>query len=68
LRNSNFKAIAIVVPVGFFYALAAAFHINGDEAAIDFILVASFILSVITSAAFFMVAERFVQKTLSMAA
>lgn len=56
------------MPVGFFYALAAAFHINGDEAAIDFILVASLILSVITSAAFFMVAERFVQKTLSMAA
>ncbi|MGJ0480347.1 hypothetical protein [Pantoea agglomerans] len=43
------KAIAVIVPVTFFYAIAGIFNINGDEATIDFVLTANIILSVIMS-------------------
>jgi len=43
------KAIAVIVPVTFFYAIAGIFNISGDEATIDFVLTANIILSVIMS-------------------
>lgn len=43
------KAIAVIVPVTFFYAIAGIFNTSGDEATIDFVLTANIILSVIMS-------------------
>jgi len=43
------KAIAVIVPVTFFYTIATIFDINGDEATLDFVLTANIILSVIMS-------------------
>lgn len=44
------KAIASFVPVFAFYAVANALGIHGDEAVIDFLLIANLSLSVILSA------------------
>ncbi|MDH1168256.1 hypothetical protein [Pantoea agglomerans] len=45
------KAIAVIVPVTFFYAIAGFFNINGDEATLDFVLTANILISVIMSVA-----------------
>lgn len=45
------KAIAVIVPVTFFYGIASFFNINGDEAITDFLLTASIIFSVMMSVA-----------------
>ncbi|MGC0877714.1 hypothetical protein WKG84_09365 [Pantoea agglomerans] len=45
------KAIAVIVPVTFFYAIAGFFNINGDEATLDFVLTANILISIIMSVA-----------------
>ncbi|TDY83281.1 UNVERIFIED_ORG: hypothetical protein C7429_101777 [Pantoea allii] len=45
------KAIAVIVPVTFFYAIAGFFNINGDEATLDFVLSANILISIIMSVA-----------------
>lgn len=56
------KAIAVIVPVTFFYAIASIFNINGDEAIIDFVLTANIILSVIMSFTLVWVLKGFFRK------
>lgn len=46
------KAIAVIVPVTFFYDIASFFNINGDEAITDFVLTACISLSVMMSVAY----------------
>ncbi|MDQ1211996.1 hypothetical protein [Pantoea anthophila] len=56
------KAIAVIVPVTFFYVIASIFNISGDEATIDFVLTANIILSVIMSFALVWVLKGFFRK------
>ncbi|MEN4830333.1 hypothetical protein [Pantoea vagans] len=56
------KAIAVIVPVTFFYAVAGFFNINGDEAIIDFVLSANIIISIIMSVALLWVLKGFFKK------
>lgn len=56
------NAIAVIVPVTLFYAIASIFNINGDEATIDFVLTANIILSVIMSFTLVWVLKGFFRK------
>ncbi|MEN4647042.1 hypothetical protein ABEG74_22630 [Pantoea agglomerans] len=56
------KAVAVIVPVTFFYSLASLFNISGDEATIDFVLTANIILSVIMSFALVWLLKGFFRK------
>ncbi|MFE0584473.1 hypothetical protein [Pantoea vagans] len=56
------KAIAVIVPVTFFYAVAGFFNINSDEAIIDFVLSANIIISIIMSVALLWVLKGFFKK------
>lgn len=56
------KAIAVIVPVTFFYAIASFFNINGDEATIDFVITANIVLSVIMSFALLWVLKDFFRR------
>ncbi|MGY3065294.1 hypothetical protein ACVWYR_000585 [Pantoea agglomerans] len=56
------KAIAVIVPVTFFYAIAGFFNINGDEATLDFVLSANILISIIMSVALLWVLKGFFKK------
>lgn len=56
------KAIAVIVPVTFFYTIASFFNINGDEATIDFVLTANVIISIIMTVALLWVLKGFFKK------
>jgi len=53
------KAIAVIVPVTFFYAIAGFFNIHGDEATSDFVLSANILISIIMSVALLWVLKGF---------
>ncbi|WP_432369311.1 hypothetical protein ACRPH4_22935 (plasmid) [Pantoea allii] len=44
-----FKAVAVLVPFSVFSWLAGQFHIYGDEAVTDFMVMANIVISVILS-------------------
>ena len=56
------KAIAVIVPVTFFYAIAGFFNINGDEATLDFVLTANILISIIMSVALLWLLKGFFKK------
>ncbi|MCH9405280.1 hypothetical protein [Pantoea agglomerans] len=56
------KAITVIVPVTFLYAIAGFFNINGDEATIDFVLSANILISIIMSVALLWVLKAFFKK------
>ncbi|KEY42478.1 hypothetical protein ABEG75_15730 [Pantoea agglomerans] len=56
------KAIAVIVPVTFFYAIAGFLNINGDEATLDFVLSANILISIIMSVALLWVLKGFFKK------
>ena len=56
------KAIAVIVPVTFFYAIAGFLNINGDEATIDFVLSANILISIIMSVALLWLLKGFFKK------
>lgn len=56
------KAIAVIVPVTFFYAIAGLFNISGDEATIDFVLTANILISIIMSVALLWLLKGFFKK------
>lgn len=56
------KAIAVIVPVTFFYAIAGFFNITGDEATLDFVLSANILISIIMSVALLWVLKGFFKK------